>query len=341
MTVGRSTLDLAPSPYGLGVTAQGPLRVLRSVEDLRRTDLAGSIVVMVDDLVSEPLTPKAFPFYGTPEHATIIELLEQSGSVAIIAVTGLCPELCGALDPFPLIEDGDFIIPTANLRAADADSVIGSGGSTASVNIDSVRLPSLARNVLAVRGSRTERVTIVAHIDTKPGTPGAVDNGAGVVVLLLLAQLLAPSRHNSLPIGVELLAVNGEDHFAAPGEMAWLEANEGSLDDVALMINIDGAGYRKGDSSFSLYNVEGAIADHVRASLGARNDIAEGPQWLQSDHAIFAMQGRAAVAITSERVQEMLAVLFHSEHDTPEQVDVNRIVSIALAVEALIVNWPE
>ena len=341
MKVGKSTLDLTPSPYGLGVSAEGPLRVLRSVADLGRPDLAGSIAVIVDDLASEPLTPKAYPFYGSPEHTTIIDLLEQSGAEAVVAITGLYPELCGALDPFPLIEDGDFSVPTANLRPSDAGPVLNHEGQVASLEIDSVRLPSVARNVLAVRGCQTQRVTCVAHIDTKPGTPGAVDNGAGVVVLLLLAELLAPSRHDHLPIGVELLAVNGEDHFAAPGEVAWLEANSDMLDDVALMINIDGAGYREGGSAFSLYNVEEALADHIRETLSASREIAEGPQWLQSDHAIFAMQGRAAVAITSERVQEMLAVLFHSGRDTPDQVDVDRVVNIALALEALVVSWPE
>jgi hypothetical protein len=52
------------------------------------------------------------------------------------------------------------------------------------------------------------------------------------------------------------------------------------------------------------------------------------------------MQGRAALALTTDRVQEMLAVLFHTEHDTPDKVDVNRIVSIATALETMLTRWP-
>ena len=331
---------MTPSPYGLGVAAFGPLRILHSVESLRRTDLAGSIVVLTDALAAEPLTPRAFPFYGSEEHTAILDSLEESRPAAVIAVTGRYPELCGALDPFPLIEDGDFTIPTANVRPADAVHLLNAEGSMASVEIRSERRPSKARNIMAIREPRNHRITVVAHIDTKPGTPGAVDNAAGVVVLLLLADLLSPTRHTHLPIGIELLVVNGEDHFAAPGEVAWLEANDGRLDDVALMINIDGAGYCEGGSAFSLYNVDDGITAHVKRSFAGYADIAEGPGWYQSDHAIFAMQGRAALAITTERVQEMLAVLFHSQHDTPDKVDINRIINIATALESLLANWP-
>lgn len=340
IAVGDSTLELTPSPYSLGVAASGPLRVLRSVEDLKRTDLAGSIAVLADDLATEPLTPKAYPFYGSEEHTAILDLLEESRPAAVIAVTGRYPELCGALDPFPLIEDGDFTIPTANVRPADASPLLNGEGLPTSVEIRSERRPSAARNVIAVRGPQHRRVTVAAHIDTKPGTPGAVDNAAGVVVLLLLADLLSPARHPQLPVGIELLVVNGEDHFAAPGEIAWLEANAGRLDEVSLMINIDGAGYCEGGSAFSMYNVDDGVTAHVKRFFADHDDITEGPLWYQSDHAIFAMQGRAALAITTERVQEMLAVLFHAPHDTPDQVDVNRIVSIAKALESMLINWP-
>jgi len=338
--VGGSILELNPSPYGLGVAASGPLRVLRSVESLKREDLAGAIVVLAGDLTSEPLTPRAYPFYQSEEHTAILDSLERSAPAAVIAVTGLYPELCGALDPFPLIEDGDFTIPTANIRPTEAAPLLDGEGLTASIEIRSARRPAMARNIIAARGTRDHRITVAAHIDTKPGTPGAVDNAAGVAVLLLLADLLSPERHPHLPVGIELLAVNGEDHFAAPGEVAWLEANDGKLDAVSLLINIDGVGCCEGGSAFSLYNVDDDATAHIERSFADHDDLTEGPAWYQSDHAIFAMQGRAALAITTERIQEMLAVLFHSADDTPDKVDVNRIVSIATALESLLVNWP-
>jgi hypothetical protein len=225
LTIDGATIDLTPGPYGLGVEATGPVRVLRTLQDLEQATLAGSIAVLAGDLASEPLTPKAFPFYGSDEHAEIIRLLEAGAPLAVVAVTGKYPELCGAIDPFPLIEDGDFEIPAASVRPDDAGPLLDGEGEIATVEIRSRRIPSRARNVVASRGPQSPRLTVIAHIDTKPGTPGAVDNATGVVVQLLLAELLDPARHPDLPIGVELLAVNGEDHYAAPGELAWLASN--------------------------------------------------------------------------------------------------------------------
>ncbi len=176
-----------------------------------------------------------------------------------------------------------------------------------------------------------------AHIDAKPGTPGAVDNAAGVVALISVAERLA--RRDELPVGVELLAVNGEDHFAAPGERAWLAANEGRLDAIELFINIDGAGYRRGRTSFSFYNLDTDRADRSRQIFDGFDDLIEGPPWYQSDHAIFAMQGRPALALTTEYGEEMLGELFHAPTDTPDQVATERILGVAEALEALIVAW--
>lgn len=340
LDLGAHTIDLSPSPYGLGVTASGPVRILRDKEDLHRDDLAGSIAVVAGALASEPLTPKAYPFYGSAEHAQTISALEAARPAAVVAVTGLYPALCGALDPFPWIEDGDFSIPTANVRPEDAGSLLEHDGRPASIEIRARRTPAEARNVVGTRGPTGNRVTVIAHVDSKPGTPGAVDNAAGVSVLLLLAEVLSPGRRARLPVGVELLAVNGEDHFAAPGEVAWLAEHENDLDDVLLAVNIDGAGYREGRSSYSTYNVDGILADHIEGVLAIRPDLVRGPDWFQSDHAIFAARGRPAMAITTELLEEMLATLYHSPADTPDQVDVERLIGIAAALEELLTTWP-
>ena len=337
---GGRSIQITPSPYGLGVATAGPIRILSEVSDLARTDLGNSIALLTGDLAAEPLTPKAFPFYGSEKHSRIIAALEEAAPAAVIAVTGKYPALCGALDPFPLVEDGDFAIPTGNVRPEDAGPLLSSEGIEAAVEIRSERRPARARNVIAVRGSQAPRVTLIAHIDTKPGTPGAVDNAAGVVALLLAADSLAPARIPDLPIAVEILLVNGEDHYGAPGELNWLAANEGRLDDVVLALNIDGAGYKGGRSAYSTYNIDPRLDTHVTAVFSARRSLIPGPDFYQSDHAIFAMQGRPAMAITTELVDEMLETLFHAASDTPDQVDVDLIVDIGDAIAELITTWP-
>jgi hypothetical protein len=46
------------------------------------------------------------------------------------------------------------------------------------------------------------------------------------------------------------------------------------------------------------------------------------------------------VAITTEHIDEMLEVLFHASTDTPDQVEVARLVEIATALADLLISWP-
>jgi aminopeptidase YwaD len=280
-----------------------------------------------------------YPFYGSDEHAAIINVLESASPAAVIAVTGRYPALCGALDPFPLIEDGDFAIPTGNIRPEESGPVLDRDGQPAEIEIRSERWASTARNLVATRGAQAGRMTIAAHIDTKPGTPGAVDNAAGVAALVLLAGLLSPRRRQDRGVGVELLVVNGEDHYAAPGEVAWLSDTEGTLGDIALFVNIDGAGYLEGRTAYSTYNVPAHIQSRIDAAFEGREDLVQGRAWYQSDHAIFAMQGRPALAFTTEHVEEMLESLFHAPTDTPDKVDPALVVGIAMALEDLVLRF--
>jgi aminopeptidase YwaD len=340
LVVGGRFVSLTPSPYGLGVSASGPLRLAGDEVDLEGSNLAGSILVLDGPLAREPLTPKAYPFYGSDDHARIVAALEGAAPAAVLAVTGKYPELCGALDPFPLIEDGDFTIPTANLRPEEARGLQDFAGARATVNIRSERRPARAHNVIAVRGPQEHRVTLMAHIDTKPGTPGAVDNATGVIVLLMIARILSPDRYPELPVGVELFVVNGEDHYAAPGEVDWLAANGEQLEDIALVLNLDGAGYRGGRSAYSTYNLDSELEAHVAAAFAGRDSLVRGPEFYQSDHTIFAMRGRPAMAVTTDLVDEMLATLFHSAADTPAQVDIGLLVDAAAAISELVLTWP-
>ncbi len=335
--VGDATTQVVPSPYGTGIDAVGPIRVVTRSDDLDRPDLRGAVVVVSGELVLEPMTPKSYPFYGSEEHTEIISALEDARPVAVVAVTGKHPELCGALDPFPWIEDGDFNIPVAAVRPTDVGCLLESEGEMAHVMIEATRIPSTARNIVARRGPQDRRVTVCAHIDTKPGTPGAVDNATGVAALVALADRL--HKHEELPVGVELLAVNGEDHFAGPGEVAWLAANSGQLDAIELFINIDGAGYRRGRTAFSLYNADDQRSANAKRVFDGFDDLVEGPPWYQSDHAIFAMQGKPALAFTTEFIDEMLVELFHADTDTVDQGAPERITNLAAAIELLITNW--
>ena len=337
LTVGSSSHEIVPSPYGHGVAGSGPLKIVHTVAEVDAADLRDSVLVLDGEIASEPLTPLRYPFFSNEAHDRISQALIDAAPLAIVAVTDRFPEWCGAVVPFPLIEDGDFPVPAAAMRPEVAMHVSDRAGETAEISLRSTRRLGSACNVEATRGPRSGRVLVIGHVDSKPGTPGAVDNASGVVVLLLVAALLADRP--PAPVGVELLAVNGEDHYAAPGEVAWLAEHGDHLDDIELVVNVDGAGYRHATTSYSTYGLDPRVDAHVRAVF-ERSSIPAGPPWTQSDHAVFAMRGRPAVALTSEPIAAAMSTIFHTADDTPDRVEPDQLVDAAIAIAELIDRWP-
>jgi aminopeptidase YwaD len=176
-------------------------------------------------------------------------------------------------------------------------------------------------------------VVLSAHIDAKRGTPGALDNAAGVVVLLLLAELL---HDHDGRLGIELVALNGEDYYAAPGEISYLEHNRGKMGDILLNINLDAPGYRVGSIAYSLYECPKALAAAIRGTLSGRAGIIEGDPWYQGDHMVFVQNQVPALAITSEHFMDIETSVAHTALDTPELVDPHKLVGVALALRGLL-----
>ncbi len=205
--------------------------------------------------------------------------------------------------PFPLIEDGDFDIPSVYLTEEEGHRLLRHTGQPVSLTILSRRIPATGCNVVArVNPAAGRRVVLTAHIDAKESTPGAVDNAAGVVTLLLLAELL---QGYSGQLGIEIVAINGEDYYASPGEIQYLQLNQGKLENILLNINLDGVGYHKGQTSYSLYECPEAVSTLVRQVFSAYTGMAEGEQWYQGDHMIFVQNQVPALAITTEHFMEM------------------------------------
>jgi aminopeptidase YwaD len=147
-----------------------------------------------------------------------------------------------------------------------------------------------------------------------------------VIVLLLLGQLLADYDGERM---IELVSFNGEDYYAAPGERLYLQQNA-DLTAIDLVINIDGAGYHKGDTHYSLYECPEELAGRLREVFGGHG-LAEGPRWYQGDHTMFVMAGRPAVAITSD-IDEVSAQVTHTPKDAPDIVDPGKVAQIAIAL---------
>jgi aminopeptidase YwaD len=328
--------DSRVSPYSLGCRVTAPLLAVSTLEELAAAKARGKVLLVRGDLARESLMPKKFPFYNPEEHQRIVALLEAKAPLAVVAATAWNPELAGAVYPCPLIQDGDFLIPAAHLTVEEGARLAALNGEMAELEIRSRRAPARGCNVIARRGPEVGRqVVVCAHIDTADGTPGALDNGAGVVTLLLLAELL---RHYHGRLGVEIVVLNGEDHYSAAGEIDYLARNRRRLPDTLLAVNLDAAGYVQGFMAYSLHACPEELAAAIRRVLSGRPGLQEGEPWYQSDHMVFVQNGVPAMAVTSERVSEVLNQVAHTERDTPDQVDPARLVTLAEALRDLVVE---
>ena len=251
------TFNVLVSPYSPGFRGEGELVSASTIEELSAINANNKIILLYGEIAREQLMPKNFVFYNPEEHQKIISILENSGAKAIICATGRNAALAGGVYPFPLIEDGDFDIPSVYMTEEEGSKLILKSGKTVFLESESKRIPGKGYNVIGRKGnSNSPKIVVTAHIDAKKGTPGAIDNATGVIVLMLLADLLKDFNGNRL---IEIVALNGEDHYAVPGQMNYISSSMNDFSRMLLNINIDGAGYREGLSSFSLFNLPDEI----------------------------------------------------------------------------------
>ncbi len=328
--------EVFPSPYSLGCNLRAELIAAGKMADLEKQDAADKILLLYGELAGEQIMPKNFIFYNPEAHRRIIELLERSGAPALVCSTGYNPLTAGGVYPFPLFEDGDFDIPSVFMTEEEGKRLLRCSGREVQLVSRARRIPSFGENILAGKGPvEGERIVVTAHIDAKKGTPGAIDNATGVITLMLLAELL---RDYNGEHRIELVAFNGEDYYAVPGQMAYLKQNQERFGSIRLNINIDGAGYWEGGSCFSLFNLPSEIELTVREVIDRHAVVSEGPQWVQGDHSIFVQQGRPAVAVSSRWFLDHMYEqrVTHTPADNPGIVSCQTLVNTAAAVAELI-----
>jgi aminopeptidase YwaD len=217
--------------------------------------------------------------------------------------------------------------------------LLGYIGKTVTLRSKSQRIPGKGYNIIASKGKTLgERIVITAHIDAKKGTPGAIDNATGVVILLLLAALLKDYAGDKR---IELVALNGEDYYAVPGQMLYIAKNRGCFDQILLNINIDGAGYKEGASAFSFYGLPEEMEKQALEVMSQFPGIKQGVQWYQGDHSMFTQHGRPAIAVSSNWFTENIdsQEITHTPKDNINIVNPLKLVEIAEALNQMVRKW--
>ncbi len=331
---GGAAFEVFSSHYSLGCDVRGKLVAVDSIAALERADITGKVVLLLGEIAAGQIAPKNFPFWNPEEHQHIVALLERGEPLALVCATERNSATAGGVYPFPLFEDGNFDIPSVYMKDTEGMRLLSCAGQMAEVVSCAERIPETAFNVVARNSkARAGRIVISAHIDTKIGTPGAIDNGTGVASVLALAELLKDAPHP-----IELVIFNGEDYYGAPGQVKYIEQNIGHFDDIALNINIDGAGYKEGLSCFSPFDLPENIADALIEVLWNNPELVKGEPWYQGDHSLFIQQDRPAIAVSSQWFIENMETqqLTHTPADNLSVVSYERVAECATGMAELI-----
>ena len=318
------------SPYSSSIEVEAPLCTASNLEELKQIDGRNKIVLLTDDLCKEQLVPKNFPFYNIDEHKEIINLLENKGFKAVITATGIDENTAGGIYSFPLIEDGDFLLPSIYIKDKIGEKLKDKVNKTVKIEINTYKEESSGMNVIADFNNEVEKkIVLFAHLDSKLNSPGAIDNATGITSLLLLADLI---KKDKLNFNVEIALLNGEDYYSNPGQRIYFIENKKQLNKILLGINIDGMGYINGKTAYSTYNTQ--ITESAVNIFNVFN-IIEGEKWYQGEHAILAQEGIPAVALTTNEIEEIMSFV-HTEKDNLSKVDFDQIIDSVFALKKFI-----
>ena len=135
---------------------------------------------------------------------------------------------------------------------------------------------------------------------------------------------------------IEIVAFNGEDYYSAGGQMDYLSRYGEDLDRIAVAINLDDLGYKRGKTAYSLYECPSEIEQKARNIFSRYSGMVIGEPWYQGDHMIFVQKAKPAIALTSEKMLELMATITHTPKDTPDMVDCEKLIEAANALRDFI-----
>jgi hypothetical protein len=218
-------------------------------------------------------------------------------------------------------------------------------------------------NVVAERKgtSRAGEIVIVgAHYDSADGTPGANDNGSGLVSLLALARDLAG---RSFDRSVRYVAfVNEEPPFFLSGSAVYAKRAASSGERIVAMLSLETMGFFSDEPGSQKYPFPMSLLypdtgnfitfvgnigsrDLVRRAIGSFREATSFPSegaalpesmpgvgW--SDHGSFWAAGYPAIMVTDTAFFRYRH--YHTAQDTEDKVDTGRLARVVAGLERVV-----
>ncbi len=327
LTVGEEALPVEANAFSPACDVSAAVVPASTLAELAAADLDGKIALLYGELVNEPLSAKSWFLRGERDDA-IIGLLEAKQPTALLAPPPPTPqyeqftadwelEIPAATAPRPVIER--LLISTEPIR----------------LRLDCAKRPAVARNIVARKpalrrtGDVSKKIVLMAHLDTRVNTPGALDNAGSVAALLVLAEVLADAP---LSCDLEFIAFNSEEYLPIGDDEYVRRAGEAFFADIALAINMDGIGYRGGHNTVAQFNLGPELAGRLDEIVGRFPALQWTEPWPQSNHSTFSFRGAPALAFSSVGAFN----LAHFPADTVEVVSVDKLAEVVAVVGEIV-----
>ena len=316
LIVNQKELKARPSYYTKPCNLEAEIIQLTTIDQLENSDLEDKIAVLSDELTEEQLMPKSFTFYNPERHQKIIKLLEQKNPLAIITVVA---------NDTSVLEDGDFAIPSIYISEESGQKLLNHQGKIR-LKIDTARKDSRGVNLIArINPDAGKKLVVTAHLDTKYGTPGALDNGTGIAILLLLSSII---KAKDINYTLELLLLNGEDYYSTPGQIKYLEEYIINNESIFLVINCDGVGLKGSKTAISFIELAENKQKLIKDLISTEDKIELIEPWEMGDHMLFVMNGIPAITFTSKEILNLIDEIAHTEKDSIEIIDYQRVLEV-------------
>lgn len=183
-------------------------------------------------------------------------------------------------------------------------------------------------------GDSKDEIMVVAHADTKYNTPGANDNTASLITMLMLAHAVSGRRPAKT---LSFLATAGEElHYLGARHYARTRKERGTLGDIRICVNLDSLTYGPNLQINTTDDALGRTILDIHRDLGIRAEPKVFHRDDTMDSAPFLAAGARTVHLNSRGDDARTLPLWHRPEDRAETIKPEFVESSFLVLRELI-----
>ena len=112
--------------------------------------------------------------------------------------------------------------------------------------------------------------------------------------------------------------------------------NKPNFDQILMNINLDLVGAVDAKTAYSFYDLPDNWVQVVEQEFESQDHLMKGDPWYQGDHMVFVMNQVPALALVSEKMEEILHHWVHTPADTLDKIDPQKLVEISQSLNHLL-----